>query len=146
MKTNYGVKFIFGGVSEVKNAIENIQNYVEYQEETIKHLREENNRLKSENYKDEELTMMQARVSELEKGLSEMRKYGFSISKEEHDAIMEWQRKHEEEVHGAVTLEQKMRRGGAIGGNYSYHFVPTSIGVFGKVKCSCGAEFEFQEL
>ena len=26
------------------------------------------------------------------------------------------------------------------------NFVPTSIGTSGVIKCSCGAEFEFQEI
>ena len=33
-----------------------------------------------------------------------------------------------------------------VGGKYIYKFVPTSIGTIGKVVCSCGEEFTFQDL
>ena len=65
---------------------------------------------------------------------------GFPITEEEVKVIEEWQKKHEEEVHNGSSYA------GAIGGRYSYSFTPTSIGTFGVVKCSCGAEFEFQKI
>ena len=43
------------------------------------------------------------------------------------------------------SSEQMYPRGGAIGGSYTWKFVPTSIGTFGSVQCSCGEEFSFQE-
>ena len=71
---------------------------------------------------------------------------GFSISEREQKAIKEWQEKHDTEVHGFKTLEDRLHAGGLIGGRYTYHFVPTSIGVSGTIQCSCGEEFEFCKL
>jgi serine/threonine protein kinase len=68
---------------------------------------------------------------------------GFPISKEEKEKINAWINKHEEEKH--PRPKNSFPRGGAIGGCYTYRFVPTSIGVFGTIKCSCGEEFTFQE-
>lgn len=61
-------------------------------------------------------------------------------------AIQEWQEKHDTEVHGLKTLEDRLHAGGLIGGRYTYHFVPTSIGISGTIQCSCGEEFEFCKL
>ena len=111
-------------------------------EDRIKQLEEEIKKLKEENWKDEELQAMKEEMK-----LMKAEYYrGFPISESEEKAINEWQRKHEEEVHGLKTNKDRLRAGGCIGGRYSYHFYPTSIGTSGVVKCSCGAEFEFREL
>ena len=68
---------------------------------------------------------------------------GFPISKEESEKINAWINKHEKEKHS--YSENGSPRGGAIGGCYCYTFIPTSIGVFGSIKCSCGEKFTFQE-
>lgn len=54
--------------------------------------------------------------------------------------------KHEAEAHGIVTDDQRMKLHGCIGGNYSYIFIPTSIGIIGEIQCSCGEKFTFCEL
>ena len=66
---------------------------------------------------------------------------GFGITKEENNAITEWERKHNLEKHGSETVYY-----GAIGGGMTYIFVPTSIGTVCTVKCSCGEEFCFRDL
>ena len=63
-------------------------------------------------------------------------KYGFPISEEEHNSILQWQRTHDAEVHGLRTAHERIQAGGAIGGRYFYRFYPTSIGVCGE--CVCG--------
>ena len=63
-------------------------------------------------------------------------RYGFPISKEDHDKIEEWQRKHDAEAHGLRMAHERVAAGGALGGRYFYKFTPTSIGVFGS--CVCG--------
>ena len=110
-------------------------------------LRAENERLKSEAYKDEELASMQ---DELNKAI-EARKQawadanrGFPISEAEDNAISQWISEHEKK-HGAT--DDQPRYTGAIGGAYTYEFVPTSIGVLGQVVCgTCNEKFVFQEL
>jgi tRNA nucleotidyltransferase/poly(A) polymerase len=63
----------------------------------------------------------------------------FSISTEELATCREWEQKHMHDKHRGKHF-------GCIGGNFTYCLTPTSIGTVGKVKCSCGEEFEFREL
>ena len=109
---------------------EEIKVKFEHEEEILGYLREENERLKSEHYKDEELAKMKEAYDRMkdEYGL------GFPISRDEYSAIKTWIEGHH---HYTQT---------AIGGAYSYEFTPTSIGIVGKVKCTCGASFTFREL
>lgn len=111
-------------------------------EEEIKSLREENKKLKEENWKDKELQDMKERLEKMQNDYWR----GFPITEEEENAIREWQKKHEAEAHGLTTRAMRMKAGGVSGGRYSYKFLPTSIGCSGVVRCSCGAEFEFQEI
>lgn len=111
-------------------------------EDTIEYLRKENKRLKEENYKDDELQKMK---TQLEKMKADYWR-GFPITEDEKKAIEEWKKKHEEEVHGLTTDKMRLRAQGISGGRYSYHFVPTTIGTSGVIRCSCGAEFEFREI
>lgn len=111
-------------------------------EDRIKYLEEENKRLKDEVWKDEELQKMN---TEYEKMKSEYLR-GFPITAKEGKAISSWKKKHEEEVHGLTTEAKRLKAAGTIGARYSYHFVPTSIGTSGVVRCSCGTEFEFREI
>jgi hypothetical protein len=71
---------------------------------------------------------------------------GFPISKDEQDAIEAWKIQHDLEVHKLDTLSKRMKVSGVSGGRYTYHFLPTSIGVSGTIECSCGAKFEFQKI
>ena len=108
----------------------------------ISSLREEINFLKNKYDENEEIKKLKKRLREESyKNLN-----GFPITEEQVKEINEWKKKHEEEVHGLHTLEDKLRANGTIGGMYSYSFIPTSIGTSGKIKCFCGAEFEFQEI
>lgn len=109
------------------------------QEEKIEYLREEIKRLKDENWKDNELQSMKEQYDKMREDYYR----GFPISKEEKEKINAWINKHEEEKHPRSKMD--CPRGGAIGGCYSYHFVPTSIGTFGTIECTCGEKFEFQE-
>lgn len=113
-----------------------------HDEDRIKWLEEENKKLKEEAWKDEEFSNMKA---ELDKLKDEYYR-GFPITKSEAEAIEKWKRAHEEEVHGLKTNKQRLKARGVSGGRYSYHFIPTSIGTSGVVRCSCGAEFEFQKI
>ena len=61
------------------------------------------------------------------------------ITKEMHDEIAEWY-----ETHNDGKCVGKYH--GAIGGQVQFHIVPTSIGDFLTVKCSCGATLCFDEL
>lgn len=71
---------------------------------------------------------------------------GSAIGEKEQASIDAWKKKHDEEVHGYDTFGKRLKAEGVSGGRYSYHFVPTSIGTSGVIKCNCGAEFEFREI
>ena len=88
--------------------------------------------------KDEEIQRLKTEMENREK-----RKAGstiFVIEPEENAAINEWIDKHTKEKHNSSHYA------GAIGGRYSYSFVPTSIGEVGEIICSCGEKFCFREL
>lgn len=65
---------------------------------------------------------------------------GFPISEEEQKNIDNWIEKHTQEKHGGN------RYAGAIGGRYTFKFTPTSIGIIGTIRCSCGDTFTFSDL
>ena len=111
----------------------------EHQEKIIESLYNKIDTLEDEKWKDKELQKMK---EERDKAVANAYR-GFPISADEEEAIQDWIENHEKEKH--YNPNRKFPRGGAIGGSYTYCFVPTSIGVFGSIKCSCGEEFTFQE-
>lgn len=123
---------------ECLNSIKEMHHSSEIQ---IEALRNENRKLKDEHYKDTKMSDMKQRLEKMQKEYYR----GFPISEEEQEAIEDWKKKHDEEDHG-YTPEMRMKAEGCCGGRYKYVFVPTSLGVSGKIVCHCGAEFEFQEI
>ena len=136
------VEFKNGSELETYNVKEKCQKFVNEVtdlittlEEQKEQLREENVKMKNEFYATGEFLRLQAQLDEAQRQL----KIGFPISEEEYDAIKAWQTKHNAEYH-------KGSKFASIGGRFTYIFIPTSIGITGDVKCSCGAEFCFREL
>lgn len=111
----------------------------ENQEDLINQLRQQIKTLESEKWKDEKLQEMKEQYDKMREDYYR----GFPISKKEKEKINAWIDKHEKEKH--PRPENSFPRGGAIGGSYTYHFTPTSIGTFGSIQCTCGEEFTFQE-
>ena len=105
-------------------------------------LRAEVEKLRSEHFRDEKLQEMGQKLVKME---ADCRR-GFPITEEEQNKIDKWIENHDIEKHGLTTEAMKMKAGGAIGGRYSYKFTPTSIGVIGTVRCSCGDEYKFSEI
>ena len=130
------------GTKEIDKMLEGIRNTLDSKDSRIEYLHDENKRLKSKQYKDEELSKMKDYVEKTEKDMCR----GFPISEREEQKIEEWKLKHEIEDHGLDTPEKRLRAQGCCSGGYTYEFTPTSIGIIGVVKCSCGKEFEFQSL
>ena len=128
--------------NNVEDAFKTIQERINILESQNKRLIKEIGRLKSEHYKDEKLSTMETQLESMKKDYYR----GFPISEEEQKSIREWMKKHDEEVHHAHTLVDKLKLNGCCGGRYIYEFIPTSIGTIGSVKCSCGAEFTFQDI
>lgn len=84
------------------------------------------------------------RIKELEKKLENERKRtneirSFTIEPEDVKRIDEWKARHEAEKHNGSDYA------GAIGGRYTYEFTPTSIGTFGRIRCSCGDYFNYDD-
>ena len=141
MRYMTGVDGVMTHVAPFDEAVRSIKAHIQSVEKRNGYLEKENKRLLDEHFKDEELSKMKEELAEARKELNR----GFPVSEDEWNRLKEWQRQHEEEVHGADYANRKYMKCGAIGGNYTYKFVPTSIGTFGTCICSCGAEFDFQE-
>ena len=88
------------------------------------------------------MTRMKSQFDEMKKDYYR----GFPITENEKQKVEEWMKKHDAEAHGAANNTDRLRRAGCCGGNYSYEFIPTSIGTVSYVKCGCGAKFEFQGI
>lgn len=112
------------------------------QKDRIRELEEENKQLKKENARDTEVSGLQEELKRLREDCNR----GFPISEEEYSAIEAWEKEHDENAHGLTNDTLRMKAGGISGGRYSYHFLPTSLGISGVVRCHCGAEFEFREI
>ena len=97
------------------------------------YLREENEKLKNGEFEKQELKRLKERYDEMQADYFR----GFPISEEEDKKVKKWMNEHEKKCVGGH---------GCVGGKYIYKFVPTSIGTIGKVVCSCGEEFTFQDL
>lgn len=128
-----------GGIRRVpsyETILEEARLRFEAYESTIDHLVRKVDELEDETYADTRLAEMRDEVERSRKA----RARGFSISDAEWDDIHAWQKSHIDEAHGGDEYA------GAIGGRWTYSFIPTSIGVIGTVVCACGAEHTFQEL
>jgi len=123
-------------VPPYEEILEETRRRFEAYESTIRHLRDKVAELEDEAYADKRIAEMK---EEVERSRKEMAR-GFAISDAAWDSIHAWQRQHIDEMHGGNPY------GGAIGGIWTYTFIPTSIGVIGEVKCVCGAKHTFQDI
>jgi len=124
--------------------IKNVKYHYEKCKATNDRLKKENVELRDEHYKDKELQKWRDAAHQAQDDLHR----GFPISEKEWEAVKTWMEQHDREAHSLDSDDDStfVKRGGAIGGNYKYEFIPTSIGVIGTVYCSCGASFQFQEI
>lgn len=125
----------------LQDSLDNITAIIEAKDEEIEELKEEINTLKDEQYKD-------GKISELEQEIERLREEnmrGFPISEEEQNSIDKWKTKHIKAKHWDKKNNRETSSG-AIGGRFSYNFIPTSIGIIGEVICDCGEKFCFQEI
>ena len=112
---------------DIAEAFESIKESILWYKSMADRLREKVNYLESENYKDEELQKMKSQLEQIQEDY----RRGFPITKEESDDINKWKKNHDATEHGNVDGYH-----GAIGGGYTYEFIPTSIGSFGTCFCS----------
>lgn len=128
-------------IRKLDECLEDIRNINDRNLAIIDNLEKENAKLKDEHFKDAKLSDMKQRLDKMQNDYWR----GFPISEQEEKSIEEWKKKHDEEDHG-YTPQMRIKAEGCCGGRYKYIFVPTSLGVSGKIICHCGAEFEFQEI
>ena len=133
---------------EFSNCIDDANRLYENLYAENERLRAENEQLKSEHYKDDELARMKDELAQANNRANHQAwkdaLHGFPISEDEHAAISNWITEHEAKH---ASADGSPRNIGAIGGAYTYEFIPTSIGVLGQVECgSCSEKFVFREL
>lgn len=110
-----------------EKGIETIRNEYERQAAENNRLREELETLRDEKWRDEELERLTAERDALRSNCRD----GFSLSRGEREKVSAWQEEHLNKYHPD-------RYFGAIGGNFTYEFIPTSIGTIGTCICSSG--------
>jgi hypothetical protein len=123
-------------VQSPDKCLDNLRDWVEQYRERIAHLEKELKHLRDEYDKDSEVAELKAQLQELK----EDSRRGFLITAEQQDAIHDWYTKHVNTKHDGSLYA------GAIGGELTYSFIPTGIGVVGTVTCVCGESFTFSEL
>lgn len=126
--------------NDLDEALKKLDLLIESKNRCISALQAENKQLKDEHYKDKEISRLNA---VLESALDDLNR-GFPINSEEYERIERWKLEHLKTKHPKAFANPGYF--GAIGGNFSYRFTPTSIGTAGVVACTCGDEFCFREL
>lgn len=126
----------FTSVVPLEESFESIRQHILSVERANEGLQDALEALRDEKWKDKEL---QHWKEVADNALDELH-HGFGINQKEHDAIRAWMKEHEKNFHGGNSYR------GAIGGGYSYEFIPTSIGTIGNIRCSCGEQYCFREL
>lgn len=126
-------------INPAEEICKQVKNLELYYKDYNAEIRKENEKLKDELYKDE---VVKALVAERDSARSAMLN-GFSITREEWEAIEDWKINHDRTIH--KIPEGKYRYHGAIGGGFSYRFTPTSIGTFGTVCCESCAQRALSE-
>lgn len=119
-------------IKKPEEIVDDLKHILDYYENTTKYLRDKIANMESDSYKDDLVASLK---KERDKAVKELRN-GFYITDEEKEAIDKWKKNHDCTIKGP---------GGAIGGKYTYKFVPTSIGEFGTIECACGKEFSFRD-
>lgn len=128
-------------VNSLESSLDNIKYIVEKKDSEIKYLKNKVKELENEHFKDNELKEMQNKLDKMREDCNR----GFIITEEEKKSIEDWSNKHIKKKHWDKKNNCPKSQG-AIGGLFTYEFIPTSIGVIGTIKCGCGAEFCFCEM
>lgn len=113
-------------VAPFEEAVKSIREHINAVYERNQYLEEENKELKSTSFTDKRIAELQEQINKLEDKLSR----GFSITKEEEEQVQAWMKEHSAKEHNNPSNYH-----GAIGGGYSYIFMPTSIGLIWSCRC-----------
>lgn len=124
-------------IHDMRNLLQEVYDHYRSVKLENEYLQEENARLKSEAYKDEELDKMKKEYDKMKTDYYR----GFYVTEEESKRIEKWMK----EITKGEDFQTKV--GGAIGGRFTYKFIPTSIGTVGVVKDGkTNEEFKFRDL
>lgn len=121
--------------------LRDVEDYIDGLEKSLQTSYEINKKLKNGIYEKELIKDLEQQIKELK----EKPKHAFTYTEDEYLSIQEWMNKHDKEKHWDEK-NNCSASAGAIGGRYIYEFIPTSIGVIGTIKCTCGASFVFTDL
>lgn len=122
--------FFDAGLSD-SDKLQYIKDTLDEMYNKINSLKEEKKSFIKDVYTNDEIIKLKEEINRLK----DDNKYGFSISSEEHLKIDEWKKSKEKIDTGAIS------------GRYEYLFIPTSIGVIGKIiDPITNDEFTFREL
>lgn len=116
--------------------MDELQRCINHMKKRIEYLEDELKKVQDEKFADETIQKLQ----EENKTLKEDYYRGFPISEKEDKKIKEWMDKWMDDHNYGI------KNMGAIGGGFTYKFIPTSIGTAGVVIAPNGDEFQFQEI
>lgn len=122
-------------------ANKNIKYLFDSQTNQIDYLKKRVEELEDEKFHDKEIEKLQAEIEQLKNKISN----GFIISEKDSKTIEDWKMKHLKKKHWDKKRDC-CKSFGAIGGNFTYEFIPTSIGDIITCKCSCGEEITINDL
>lgn len=125
-----------GILEQLKTAIDYKLRESKNRHEIIASLEKQIKEMRDELYKDKELRDLRNENNGLKKEL----KNSFPITDEEQKKIDEWMDEW------FKTKREGNRYMGAIGGGFTYSFMPTGIGILGKVIAPDGKELVFREI
>lgn len=119
-------------VEDLDTVCDNLKQLFDDQEKRNNLLQEQLKALKDEKWKDSTVQALQKQIDDYKNKY----KYGFEVSEEEHQKILEWQKNHCIKRHNLTTAAERATWGGAVGGIFDYKFTPTTLGAVGSCICS----------
>ena len=125
-----------GILEQLKTAIDYKLRESKNRHEIITSLEKQIKEMRDEAYKDKELQRLRDENDGLRKELNN----SFLVSDDEQKKIDEWINEW------FKTARKGNRYMGAIGGGFTYSFMPTGLGTIGKVIAPDGKEFVFSEI
>ena len=121
-----------------KDMMSYFQEYEEYQQNSIDYYRNRVHELEDAHYKDGKIKKLEEQLNSAVKELAK----SYHIPAEAEEQFKEWRARHTEEKHNVSRNDIKgiLKLEGAVGGRWSYNFVPTSIGTI--ISCRCDSCYE----
>lgn len=133
-KKKWNVHWDLGSIETV---LDDLKYKFESQQKENDRLKEENRKLKEGIWRDEEMSRLKSEHEKMKRDYYR----GFPISEEEQEKINNFIEDHTPRDENGRVIHKT-----AIGGSFTYHFVPTSIGTAGTIEAINGDKLTFQEI